>query len=259
MKWLAKVKESLAKLFGGVSVERLSRTVALLPLGFFVVQYTFMALVVAQPSWQPVLFGLAACYLVAFLGVGSEWFWGRWYAKGLGWWGTLVGAGMLLQNFAPLFMIFTGMHLLVVLMLSGDKVAALYDARQDWRQRYELDEHGAARIGKTVTRAAGSLPLLVFWALAPRQEGLAAMGSRSLGFLAIVVPLLAVTGLALHTRMRSAGVLVLAAGGCIGLACSWLFRGPADAQAWLGVVGSGLLVAAVLPFARPITAFLRGR
>ncbi len=259
MTWLAKVKESVARLFGGLSVERLSRTVALLPLGFFVVQYIFMAIIVPEPSWQPVLFGLAACYLVAFLGVGSEWFWGRWYARGLGWWGTLVGAGMLLQNFVPVFMIFTGMHLLVVWMLSGDKVAALYDARQDWRQQYGLDEPGAARVGKTVTRAAGSLPLLLFWALAPRQDSLAALGSRSIGLVVILVPLLAVTGLALHTRMRSAGVLVLAAGACIGLACSWLFRGPTDAQAMMGIVGSGLLLASVLPFARPIAAFLRGR
>ena len=53
--------------------------------------------------------------------------------------------------------------------LAGKKMAARYDLQEGWRQRYGMDEFGVARLRKTVTRAAASLPSLILWALGPKE------------------------------------------------------------------------------------------
>src|SRR5689334_9997409 len=55
------------------------------------------------------------------------------------------------------------------LFLAGESMAAGYDGRTDWRTRFHLDEPAVNRLGKSVTRAAMSLPWLLLWALAPKQ------------------------------------------------------------------------------------------
>ena len=67
-------------------------------------------------------------------------------------------------------------HAIVAACLQGEKMAVLFDAKPDWRNRWKLDDQGVIRVRKSVTRAASSLPALIMFALAPRegQELLAA-------------------------------------------------------------------------------------
>ena len=132
-----------------------------------------------------------------------------------------------------------------------------------------MDDFGVARLQKTVTRSAASLPSLIIWALAPKEEGMAfavagCRGARAGGCSACA-------GL---VKMRSWGVLALARRGrarpspasgrlrprvaCPGhfdvFAVSARERDRLGGAAAFTVV---LLVAALLPFARPVARFLR--
>ena len=83
--------------------------------------------------------------------------------------------------------IFGVMHALISLCLLGEKMAAAFDAKPGWRERWKLDEQGVIRVTKSVTRAASSLPALVMFALAPRgDQALVAYGwVLTLGALAL--------------------------------------------------------------------------
>jgi hypothetical protein len=132
-----------------------------------------------------------------------------------------------------------------------------------------MDEFGVARLQKTVTRTAASLPGLIIWALGPKEEGLVAAG-------ALTAMLLAVAGLRGLIRMRSWGVVALAGAGVLAagvagagalfartfdggchvhrLAALGPFSGLDCVAAPLAIV---LLAAAVLPFAGATARFLR--
>ena len=59
-------------------------------LSFFAIVYFFIAFNTPLPGWEATFLALAACYVVAFFAVVAEWFWGRWFATGLGWSGLMV-------------------------------------------------------------------------------------------------------------------------------------------------------------------------
>lgn len=277
MSWLSGLRES-ARRTGQAAARvvvldaaRTRRAVALLPLALFTLFYGLLALA-ADPAWRPALLGMTACYLVAFLAIGADWFWGRWFASGIGWWGLMAGvAGMVNLGIHPALAIYTGLHAMIVALLHGSRVAALYDGRADWRERLGLDVHGADRLGRTVRRAAGALPMLLFWALGPRQPTEVAWALAALlpgpavspelppaavlavgpAWPALIVPVLVVLALGLVLRGRSAGLLVLAAGAVIGAVGAGL-HGSLTGQAAVLVLAS-----AVAPFARPLLSALR--
>ena len=150
---------------------------------------------------------LALCYGVAFVGVVAEWFWARWFATGLAWSGLMIaGASLVMMGWSPVLAIFGGVHGLVVLALMGKKMAARYDLQEAWRKRYSMDEFGVARLQKTVTRAAASLPSMIFWALGPREDGMTMVAG-------LAAVLLAAAGLRGLVRLRTWGVMALAACG----------------------------------------------
>ena len=60
------------------------RAASLAVLGWWASIYTLVALNVDGPWVRPFI-GLATCYGLAFFAVASGWFWGRWFASGLGW------------------------------------------------------------------------------------------------------------------------------------------------------------------------------
>ena len=86
-------------------------------------------------------------------------------------------AALVVVGWMPALAIFGVLHLLVVVALMGKKMAARYDLQEAWRQRYKMDDFGVARLRKTVTRSAASLPSLILWALAPKEEGMAAVAA----------------------------------------------------------------------------------
>jgi hypothetical protein len=152
-------------------------------------------------------------------------------------------------------------HGLVVLCLQGQKLTAHFDGQPDWRKLLRVsDEQGVEKIRHSVTRAAASLPTLILFALAPRE-------SQGLWLLLVG------TGLFAILRNRTAGVVLLFTA-AIGLPVSLLHThkdiwatglGPMDAlfaptqTHAFGLLCSALLFAAVLPYARPVLNYLRGR
>jgi hypothetical protein len=255
---------ALGKRLNEVGFERTRRAIAALALSLFVSLYLIVALN-APEGLATAMLALSACYAVAFLGVVAEWFWGRWFATGLGWSGVMVAiASLAMLGWTPVFAIYGGLHLLVVVALLGKKMAARYDLQEAWRKRFEMDEFGVARLKKTVTRAAASLPSLILWALGPKEgEGMA----LAVGGLAALV--LAGVGLRGLVRMRSWGVVAL--GGALALVATFghvtgFMAGLATGDIppvgnLFELAGSTLafacLAAAVLPFAGPVQRFLR--
>jgi hypothetical protein len=264
---VAAVSERLSQ----IGFERTRRALAALALSIFFSLYLLLSLN-APEGFGRVFLALSACYGVAFLAVVAEWFWGRWFASGLAWSGIMIAvAALMMLGWVPQLAIFGGLHLLVVISLMGKKMAARYDLQEGWRQKYKMDDFGVARLQKTVTRSAASLPSLIIWALAPKEEGMA-LAVASLGALA-----LGVLGLRGLIRLRSWGVLALGAAGALvaaaggvgrfawELPCGGLMRneGALSNGSGLFVFTSAstfafvLLAAAVLPFAGSIVRYLR--
>jgi hypothetical protein len=255
---------SLGKQLNEIGFERTRRALAGLGLSAFVTLYLLVSLN-APEGLAPALVALAACYAVAFVAVVAEWFWGRWFASGLGWSGIMVAiASLAMLGWTPALAIFGGVHVMVVVALAGNKMAVRYDLQEGWRQRYKMDEFGVARLRKTVTRAAASLPSLIFWALGPKEgQGLALGG-------ALAALALAAGGLRGVIRMRTWGVVSLGAA-CLLVALfgrvTDFLTAPIGDLGMLAnqielvgpTLGFVLLAGAVLPFARPLIAFLRNR
>jgi hypothetical protein len=265
---LPPVLAALSARLSQIGFERTRRALAALALSVFISIYLLVSLN-APEGFARVFVALSFCYGVAFFAVVAEWFWGRWFATGLAWSGVMIAiAGVVAVGWLPQLVIFGLLHLFVIVALMGEKMAARYDMQAAWRERYKMDDFGVARLQKTITRSAASLPSLIIWALAPKEEGMA--------FAALA---LAVTGVWGLIRLRSWGVLSLgaagvlvAAGGHLGrFACSWpcgglgLREGVAgmtpDASLFLmtfsPTLAFVLLAAAVIPFAGAIARFLR--
>lgn len=232
--------------------EKLRRALALAAMGFIGSFCTLVALG-APPPLVPAFAGLALCYVVAFLGVAIEWFWARWFAVGLGWWGVMLGVlTVVMQGWVPPLVVSGVLHGIVVLALSSEKMAKLYDLQEGWRSRWNMDEFGVARLRKTVTRASMSVPILILWALGPREGGMALMAG-----------VLGLAGLAAVVRLRTWGVLALGGAAAVAL------TGPAEApvlafgapmslsSSAAGILAGAALVAALIPLGRPILAHLR--
>jgi hypothetical protein len=247
------------------------KALALLCLGFYTTMFFLITLTARRdlPEWLPVFVGMTAIYTLAFVGVAAEWFWGRWFAIGLGYWGvTMTGMAWLSLHELPPPLIFFGVtHALVALSLLGDRMATAFELKPGWRERWNLDEQGVLRVRKSVTRAASSLPALVMFALAPRE-------SESLALL--MVPALAVAGVVGLLSRRTWGVLCLGGAGALSAAAALLLGGPAStaavgahfgavmpfvAVAPQAVAGFGalLLVAAAAPFVAPMLRYVRRR
>jgi hypothetical protein len=245
------------------------KALALLCLAFYATLFFLVGLSARTelPEWVPLFFGMMAVYLIGFIAVAAEWFWGRWFATGLGYWGvTMAGWAFLgTRSLPPAMVIFGTMHALISLCLSGERMAAAYDAKPGWRERYKIDEQGVLRVRKAVTRAATSLPAMVLFALAPREgAALALVGLVVFGLFGVL-------------QLRTWGVLVLGAAGMasVGIALS-APPAPLVSPLATGLFGRGLmplvetpalmvgfagamLCAAAVPFMAPAVRFLRHR
>jgi hypothetical protein len=227
------------------------RALSLVVLGFLWTTYAWLALA-GPPAFAPMFLGFSATYMLAFLGVGAGYFWGRWYANGIGWSGawSLLAIGQV-DDPRPL-LVYAGMHIAVLLLLAGRHMAEAYEGRADWRERLRVKEENVGRIGAAVTTVASLLPMLVGQLLAPR--------SSVAEFATLCV---AAAGLYLLLRMRTAGLLLLAAAGAGSLAWGGTALVPAFGEVApipaLGpVLGAGLAIPLAI-FAPAIVRFLRAR
>ena len=257
---------ALSARLSNIGFERTRRALAALALSAFVTIYLLVSLN-APEGFGRVFLALSVCYGVAFVAVAAEFFWGRWFATGLAWSGIMIAVvALVMVGWLPQFVIFGALHLIVVVALMGKKMADRYEMQEAWRARYKMDEFGVARLQKTVTRAAATLPSMIFWALAPKEEGLVAAG-------ALAATALLIVGLRGLIRLRSWGVVALAgagvlAGGVAGAAalfahtCHGMVLGSqisllSRMECVAAPITVALLAAAVLPFAGATARFLR--
>jgi hypothetical protein len=259
---------ALSEKLGAIGFERVRRAVAALSLSFFAVVYIFIAFTIPMPGWQAPFLALAGCYVVAFFAVVAEGFWGRWFATGLGWSGLMVAIFALFMNgWDPALAIYGALHVLIVVPLAGKSMAVRYDLQEGWRQRYKMDDFGVARLRKTITRSAASLPSLILWALAPKEPGQGMGMVLSLAALALVA-----VGFGGLVRLRTWGWLAVGAAAATTIVgASWLASAASPVLAPGFISGASLpafvgpdlaicfLVAAAIPFALPALRFLRAR
>ena len=204
--------------------------------------YAFLFFIVAMappPGWRPCFAALGLVYGTGFFALVAGYFWARWYAIGLGLSGLISAA--------------------VSIVLWGAAVARAFDGRKEWRERFHLDEAGTHRLGKAIIRVGISLPYVVMYALAPREDA-------ALALVAGLGGLLATAGFFGLVRMRTWSVLALAAAAA--LTAGSIFVLP-EAVAPLGcgygvhlaLSGSAatvLLAWAVAPLCAPMWRYLRG-
>src|SRR5262245_14522412 len=99
-----------------IGFEKTRKALAALSLSFFLIIYLMLVLLGATPEgWAAALLAISACYGVAFVGVVADWFWGRWFASGLGWSGVMVTIlSTVMIGFVPQLMVYGALHALVV-------------------------------------------------------------------------------------------------------------------------------------------------
>jgi hypothetical protein len=256
--------KQLRERLGRIGFERTRRVVAALALGVLGGGLAMLAMNMPA-AWAPAFWAITACYGAACLGVAAGWFWGRWFAVGLGGSGVIVAVSALVQvGWAPLFAGIGALHGLAVVMLSGPRMAARFEGQTAWRERHGMDEYGAARLGSTVTRASAALPSTILWALGPKLDG---QGTFAVATLAAGV--LVLGGLVAVVRARTLGLVAFAgaiaaffvAGGAA--YPSFSFSGFAETRIAYDFLTAGpalpvlLLGAALAPFAGPVLRFLR--
>lgn len=256
---------------GSVGLVGERKALALLFLGFYTTLFFMIGLSARTelPEWVPVFTAMTLMYAMAFFSVAAEWFWGRWFATGLGYWGMTmtVMAWVTTRSLPPAMIIFGSMHALVSLCLGGEKMAAMFDAKPAWRARWKLDDQGVIRVRKSVTRAASSLPALIMFALAPRE------GQELLALTAFTLAIVGVGGL---LAGRTLGVLAFVGGAAATAALVVVGHEPSQVYQvyqyapfggfagaamtpWLGIVAAALLATAALPFAKPMAAYVLRR
>lgn len=169
---------SFAKTIGWVGERKAS---ALLLLGMYVALFALMALAFFsqdQPQWGRCFAAMAICYGAGFFALAAGWFWGRWFAIGLGYSGltTAIWAMISVRYLAPPLVFFGVTHGLVALLLQGEKMAEAFDWQTAWRERFHVEDEAVIRIRKTVVRAVSGLPTMIMFLLAPREQGMAIAG-----------------------------------------------------------------------------------
>ena len=163
------------------------RALALLILSLYFFQFALSAWL-GPHELMAVNIGMMFCYGLGFFGVAAEWFWARWFAMGLGNFGALMLLILFKVDFEPLYVFFGVSHLLVVLCLMGEGMAAKYEYSEKAVERWNLQEDSMALVRRAVKSAGSTLPLLILYGLAPRPEflQLALLGTGLTGLFGLV-------------------------------------------------------------------------
>jgi hypothetical protein len=220
--------------------------------------FYLLAMLVVPPEWGPAIAALAGVYGLTFFSLVAGYFWARWFAIGMGMFGALQGAlGLWQLGAEPVIVFMFATHLAASLLLWGQGMAAGFDGRLEWRERFHLDEPATNKLGKSIIRAGLSLPMMVLYALAPRDAGsmlvaFAALGLASAGIWALI-------------RMRTWGVLAMTAAAAVtvvSLASAPAMAAMDSTGMRIDLVATGLaaalfLAAAVQPFLAPIGRYVR--
>ncbi|HET6613681.1 MAG TPA: hypothetical protein VFG83_16895, partial [Kofleriaceae bacterium] len=224
--------------------------------------YGFLFLIVSlapPPGWGPCFAALALIYGAGFFSLVAGYFWARWFSIGLGMSGLISAVVSMTQiGLEPVLLFYGLTHAAVAVVLWGTPMAAAFDGKREWRERFSLDENGTHRLGKAIIRAGISLPYVVMYALAPRDGAtsvilaMAALGLAAIGIWGLV-----------STRTWSLAAILGAAAALIGSVISLqasvapMAGGYGISLILLGLGGAALLVSATAPFLRPAIRYLR--
>ncbi len=227
------------------------RALAAATFAFYFLAYLILALLGAVPPENtPSIYALAGVYGLAFFSLVAGYFWARWYAVGVGLFGIIVAAvGMWSFGPEPQLIFIGGTHLAATMMLWGQTMSQGYDGQTAWRERFHMDDNAVQRLGRSVIRAGVSLPFVLLYALAPKQDA----GSLVMSLAALVL-----TGLGIRAlvKLRTWGVLALGLAGVLMVAMA----GADMAMGGMGLspaLGGSLLLLAAAPWARPLARSLR--
>lgn len=236
----------------------LRRSIALLVLGFYVTQFAMTAWLGPDEIFACYL-ALALCYGLAFIGLGAEWFWARWFAIGVGNFGSLALLVLFKIGMEPIIAFFGFTHLAVWLLLLGDGMAARYEHSPETAERWNFQEESLVLMRRAVKSAGTTLPFLILYTLAPQPETLQ-LAALALG----------AAGLYGLLRARTWGVIALGGAGLLALVdglgllgaptVGYLLVTPRGAPLIYGpvfaVLAAGLLVVPLL-FGKPLARWLR--
>src|SRR5258707_12686572 len=113
---------------GSVGLVGERKALALLCLGFYTTLFFMIGLSARTelPEWVAVFTAMTLMYGIAFFSVAAEWFWGRWFATGLGYWGITMTIMALVttRSLPPAMIIFGSMHAVAAVCLAGGNIAA---------------------------------------------------------------------------------------------------------------------------------------
>lgn len=231
------------------------RALAATVFAFWTLIYALLAFSAVVPELSPMMAGIAGCYGLAFFAVVAGYFWARWYAVGVGLYGVITAAvGMWQIGAEPIVLFIGGTHLAATLLLWGNTMSHPFDGRLEWRERWHLDDSAVQRLGRSVIRAGVSLPFVIAYALAPKQD--AATMVLALGTFA-----LAGAGLRATVKLRTWGILAMGAAGAALLAAAGVevATGSSMMIALRPAMAGALLVAAAVPFAPAILRYASPR
>lgn len=232
------------------------RALALLLLGFYVTQF-------AMTAWQgpdallACYLGLAICYTIAFVGLAAEWFWARWFAMGVGNFGSLLLLVLLQVGMEPIIAFFGFTHLAIAVLLAGEGMASRYEYSEIAAERWNLQEESLILMRRAVKSAGSTIPILILYTLGPKPEFMhwVALGLGAAGLFGLV-------------RGRTWGVLSLGAAGLIA-AAEFMLGTPASGYLILSPMGypmisgtivnvlAATLLAVPLMFAGPMLRYIR--
>ncbi len=234
------------------------RALALLLLGFYVTQFAMTAWLGPHELFACYL-GLAICYTLAFVGLAAEWFWARWFAIGVGNFGSLLLLVLLQVGMEPIIAFFGFTHLAVAILLAGEGMASRYEYSEEAAERWNLQEESLTLMRRAVKSAGSTIPILILYTLGPRPEMMhwLALGLGAVGLFGLL-------------RGRTWGLFSLGGAGLVALG-QFVFGDPSSGYLILSPMGypmvsgtvvnvlaSGLLLAPLF-FARPMLRYLRRR
>lgn len=178
------------------------RAIALLFLSFFFWQFLLSALLGPDDIFACFI-GLALCYGIGFFALAADWFWARWFATGLGQFGSLALLAIPQVGLEPTTLILGVSHLLIALSLMGEGMAARYEYSEATAERWHFQEESLILMRRAVRSAGMLLPFLILYTLAPKPD--------FFDFVLLAGGMMGIVGL---LRARMWGVFTL---GCTGL------------------------------------------
>ena len=206
------------------------RALALLLLGFYVTQFAMTAWLGPEEMFACYL-GLALCYGTAFIALGAEWFWGRWFAMGVGNFGSLLLLVLFKVGFDPMIAFFGFSHLAIAVFLLGEGMAARYEHSEATAERWNFQDESLLLMRRATLSAGSTIPFLILYALAPRPD-VVQLGALGLG----------VIGLAALLARRTWGALAIGGAGLLALLDATGVFGTPPAGYLLLSPGGGLII-----------------